>query len=73
MLATIDFTMSGNMILGFRDRFGDMGHSGRFAMEVQAMAAGDTLVAMLNTATGRWDLPDAGPERFDDQTDFVHN
>ncbi len=73
MLVTIDFTMSGNMILGFRDRFGDMGHSGRFLQEVQAMAAGDTLVAFLNTGTGRWELPDAGAERFDDETDFVHN
>ncbi len=73
MLATIDFTMSGNMILGFRDRFGDMGHSGRYVMEVQAMAAGDTLVAILNTTTNTWDVPDAGAERFDDETDFVHN
>jgi uncharacterized repeat protein (TIGR01451 family) len=64
LLSDIEFDENRNMILGFRDRSGDMNSQAPFSLPLRA--EGDLLYLELNTATSTWSAPSSTTEHFID-------
>jgi uncharacterized repeat protein (TIGR01451 family) len=64
LLSDIEFDENRNMILGFRDRSGDMNSQAPFSLPLRA--EGDLLYLELNTATSTWGAPSSTTEHFID-------
>lgn len=73
ILSDIEFTLQGDMVIGLRDRHGDMTTARQImnqnqVMEKPGMPAGDTLLARFNGSTWDVEVPTAASEHFYDRT-----
>ena len=74
ILSDIEFTLTGDMVIGLRDRHGDMTvarqvmSNNNTVLEKPGLAVGDTLIARYNGSTWDAETPDAVTEHFYDRS-----